>query len=102
MSAPQHTPGPWTWRRTGTGYYVVEGGPLLGVPKKPGLIARVASDIDGVWCEDNEDNARLIAAAPAMYEALTEMMREYEPPSGEVSDAVVLARSALKTARGES
>ncbi len=39
-------------------------------------------------------------AAPDLYRALREMLRELEPPTGEPSDAVIIARAALAKAEG--
>lgn len=49
----QHTPGPWTFDDD---YYVVAG-------EENDIICEL-------WSQDKDANARLIAAAPEMYEAL--------------------------------
>jgi len=61
MSA--HTPGPWTYSADDEGGYMVQ------VERDAQPIARVA------WF-DQEANARLIAAAPAMLEALEYLSRQ--------------------------
>ena len=53
-----------------------------------------------------EANARLIAAAPDLYEALTEMMASFDDrqinPNFKPQPAVAKAEAALAKARGES
>ena len=59
---PAHTPGPWQLETDTQGVYTVTRSPGI-------LIARVGSGIDA-FCEQEEANARLIAAAPLLLEAL--------------------------------
>ena len=71
-----HTPGPWTAVQRSWGYPEVEGGPerrLWEVQGADGL------NIAGctIYSRDEAD-ARLIAAAPSMYEALTKIAA-YDP-----------------------
>lgn len=83
-----HTPGPWKVDRPyirGTGRAIVS--------------------IES-WCDEVEDaaNARLIAAAPELYEALEAAYMVLKPQKSrfeEYVNAVTLARAALAKARGE-
>jgi hypothetical protein len=98
MSQAKHTPGPW--KATGN-----EFDKLLGYSVK---------DRDGIVVAEiqprpyqvhvNKQNARLIAAAPEMLEALECALiglEQVEDPLIETSDALVAVREALKKARGE-
>lgn len=86
----KHTPGPWQARtgRANTSVYV------------EGTQHAVA-----VGCK--EPDARLIAAAPDMLEALREMLRQFEPANDlddatpEMDDAVTLTRAAIAKATEE-
>lgn len=101
MSA--HTPGPWSFRGS------------LGPHSNPGLkgphIVENATGIqicilNGWRTEVSEANARILAAAPELYEALEAMLAEFnEQMSGIVHDelaAISKARAALAKARGGS
>jgi hypothetical protein len=63
MSAPKHTPGPWVVSRTHAGYRIQE----------PAL-SRIIADIRWKSSGMDEANARLIAAAPEMAEALRDLL----------------------------
>lgn len=84
MSA-QHTPGPW---RIGVSS-AVEGRAFDGSWKF------VAFPVRGGTPDQADTNARLIAAAPEMYEAaqpLVAEISEYEPSAGEDDDELVSVR----------
>ena len=98
MSTTKHTPGPWTSQG------------LAIVASDRSFVCRVYP-----WCADPQDaecakaNARLIAAAPELLEALEETLTAginwYETATK--SDAselgfVVRARAAIAKAKGES
>jgi len=57
--AMKHTPGPWNYDRSGYSLYVNSGRELV-----------TALSMDGKRLETSEANARLIAAAPDMLDAL--------------------------------
>jgi hypothetical protein len=82
MSESKFTPGPWHYKQSGLSCFV-DG------RVRPGVLQEVA------WCgatevpEQMEANARLIAAAPELLEALQELLRE----------AVVLSAEYLETFR---
>ena len=71
MSAP--TPGPWTLR---FGLNVM--GRDVRYPKQERLVANAGGHTNNVWnaevTAENEANARLIAAAPDLLEALSELV----------------------------
>ena len=97
----QFTPGPWVAERdTARNAYAWKVTGAKGVVED---IARLAL-VDSV--SQIEANANLIAAAPAMYEALKTLLAligdEDLPDNGELSGAVIcdFARSALAQAEG--
>ena len=89
MSTPKHTPGPWVVHT-----FTISGKEKLEVLDATGTNACVRA------------NAHLIAAAPAMYEALQALLAligdEDLPDNGELSGASIcdFARSALAQAEG--
>ena len=111
----KHTPGPWRVSSDGAGFEVESEG---------GAVVAQAQQTKPVRCKSDNDarraNARLIAAAPLMYEALEGLMgnpsidlgdlvyyvREREgkgwdgPDVNAWSNAVQLARAALQAAKG--
>ena len=88
MSA--HTPGPWIVKATPES-------------SNQNFIVQVGKDRVPVW---SEANARLIAAAPNLYEALAHLVWFIEPieHEGRIPGLATLnaARAALDKARGES
>jgi hypothetical protein len=90
----QHTPGPWTVERLAGKKgekYVWMGGEYMGGH----AIATVHDRIP----ERAEDNARLIAAAPELLEALQGMLANAPAPKGIGKDySYILYREAAKTA----
>jgi hypothetical protein len=111
----EHTPGPWS---VNTDPMYDSGRPfIVWGPKGPGygLVAHVAP-----WCPPTKQsqpelfekcaaNARLIAAAPDMYEALTRIrdrvasLRELHPEWADIMDTTVHAEdfSAIAKAEGK-
>jgi hypothetical protein len=88
----KHTPGPWSvddphqiWAES-AGEYVA--------------ITRV-EDWDTIPREQAEANARLIAAAPELLEALKAMLTNWEEAPAYGSDAAAKARAAIAKATGE-
>ena len=73
MSAAKHTPAPWTMSvPMGTGH--LEGRePWFWVSADRTLHLQVMACPDGYVCGENEANARLIAAAPDLLDALKEL-----------------------------
>ena len=103
----QHTPGPWAINHAGSGrdgkfiydeVYVYA--PSSGVED-----IAVASDIADPLGGDSMPNARLIAAAPELLEALISLLESFEAMErGEVYKKLTVkdARSAIKKATGET
>ena len=83
----EHTPGPWSESPDGSTIYGVDGVP----------VARIAAA--GRPGDARSANARLIAAAPDMLEALE--LFQAARTSQELHAALALARPAIAKARGE-
>lgn len=73
------------------------------------VAANIQEHIDGgyTWDEiatvDSEATAALIAAAPDMFGALTELLdADFDGDKNDKQSAIDLARAAIKKARGES
>ena len=96
-----HTPGPWfvsmkpDWDEDGwmgVGVYDCDGGVYAVVDDEPETIARP-------FCEAD---ARLIAAAPEMLEALERLVEAAGPQMVEPDLALEFARTVIRKARGEA
>lgn len=105
---PQHTPGPWTAVRPSERSQEWEinapkGCPHLGYTAWNGLAVVYGSDDEKRLGQDvAEANARLIAAAPAMHEALIQVRRYLGGVNGaDAFDALSLVNQALKLAEGD-
>jgi hypothetical protein len=81
----KHTPGPW---------HAVEGTVFKDYGDKAYPVASVES-----WGEDTDHNARLIAAAPMMYEAL-KAAEPYLRHANVAYNVYVQARAAISKAEG--
>lgn len=117
MSERKWTPGPWEYV-PGTEYHgPYVSGPLGGdvcdcyaMSNPAALSVRNGGSSQPIWhqAERADANARLIAAAPDLYEALEAMVaafkvyvgHESDPPQDEI-DAMKAGRAALAKARGE-
>jgi len=91
-----HTPGPWVI------YPATNGSEICAVDMEPGLpiragIARVNQYTYGEWI----GNARLIAAAPELLEALEMMLEMSEMGGFGKAAAEDVARVAIAKAKGE-
>lgn len=91
-----HTPGPWK-------VYRATNGLVIGVGDAEG--GGVMDPRGGLWLDgpEREANARLIAAAPAMYEALKDLLAVgvINPTgSAHVTAAIERAEAALALAEG--
>lgn len=108
MSEAKHTPGPWGVRKwhnpmriTGNVHKVTdsEGYPCAFVPAWD---APLEGQIDGT--EEAKANARLIAAAPYLLEALERCLNFIENTEGEMGETLSCgeyARAAIAKAKGE-
>lgn len=115
MSAPAFTPGPWTATNvdvvdkiyleaddTGRRFWTVT--QELGEFEFRGTIASVhdAEEIEGVALIERDANARLIAAAPDLYDALAALVAPSDPMKPtETRLLYQAARAALAKARGD-
>jgi len=87
-----HTPGPWTSKPTGAqGFYAV-----TAADKRQ--VCKVSPRWHGANMNDGATNARLIAAAPELLEALRKIERMPWPNSE--SPYALVARSAIAKATG--
>lgn len=104
MSEAKFTPGPWTI----TGRYCIRGPRDEGQPwqRNNPPVARVRSKQEYRSSDGEIDaaNARLIAAAPEMYEALEKIMEIYYsgamPTEATLRDINRIAKAALAKAEG--
>jgi len=91
VTATTHTPGPWRYVRTNPnpthGEHMISGA-------KPGFLAEVR---DCGSC-DVHANARLIAAAPLMVDALRTLVREWDCGRNPIARDWAAARAALAAA----
>ena len=90
MSA--HTPGPWAYRPSNNGHFIA------GIGENSGYLAEVRQ------CRSKQDiraDARLIAAAPEMLEALKEIIAAADGDGRNRLDAsFATARAAIAKAEG--
>lgn len=93
MSA--RTPGKWS--------VFCMGGSIAVVRRHAGRITDIALDVEGESKKQRKANARLISAAPDMYEALKEMVRVADANGidAHYARAVSSARAALAKAGGQ-
>lgn len=97
-----HTKGPWTIGRNRAGYRDID---ALDAEYPWQGLARVVVEMEGVSGYDDfpegEANARLIAAAPDLLEALEMVMAEREGGSPVLFSTSDKARAAIAKAKGE-
>ena len=87
--AMKHTPGPWTYDRSGYSLYVNSGRELV-----------TALSMDGKRLETSEANARLIAAAPDLLDALLMVLDDPNALDGRPR-TYEYVRAAIAKATGE-
>ena len=100
MSKPAFTPGPWRVYRTATGF-------VMGIGDDSG--DGITDGRFALWRghdDEAEANARLIAAAPDMYEALKLAYRNFEGFGGtdghdKANEALPIIRAAIAKATGD-
>lgn len=99
MSDPKHTPGPWGIEQTDTANWI---GPMRPDGVK---IAEIVADTDRDGLTDeamerNDANARLIAAAPELLEALEVLFDEWMHFGRPSTETMEKAESAIAKAKG--
>lgn len=95
----KHTPGPWNMTADGGGFYV-EGGDLLVAWAQE--VDPCPSGAEDYFPGDTtEANARLIAAAPELLEALELLTAGIENSVSDTYIPLVKARAAIAKATGE-
>ena len=93
----QHTPGPWQyWPSIGQ----------VNRPGDPNQICNIPPNGDKKPADENDANARLIAAAPELLEACKAILDIDNPPAGEeghidYGTALGMARAAIAKATGK-
>ena len=91
MSEAKHTPGPWQW----TQHF----DPTISIYKDGfGQIARLYDSSAGT----GKANARLIAAAPDLLDALVQFVDEFEGCYADGEPAMIKARAAIAKATGKT
>ena len=94
MSKPaKHTPGPWE----------VVGSRICTIETDSSRITLAKTKPNGAFAMDETQiaNAHLIAAAPAMYEALRDCVGRLEAYYGDTYPAVIRGKQALAQAEGK-
>lgn len=107
MSAPAFTPGPWVFAFDdevgGAPVLVIETDQPIGDALRPICHVQpsydLATDTFAIEPED-EANARVIAAAPELYEALSDILADDNPTVREMEIRLEAGRQALAKARG--
>ena len=106
----QHTPGPWIAQQTAYEGHA-SGAWYILAPKGPDARSPSVAHVKQSTIQPMEANARLIAAAPAMLEALEDLvslaehaMRDANRDGGEydIAEDLKAARAALRAAKGEA
>ena len=104
MIAPKHTPGPWI---VDNGVSEdITGRPTLGIyaagPEEYGYVCGIHCGPDADITKQDYVNAHLIAAAPAMYEALKNTLAYFMRSNQSHAPEVRVVRAALAQAEAKS
>lgn len=106
----KHTPGPWDWSRSAKPYFSInihqaEGAPYTSESSDVAYIHEHTNGICATWVDRvdvAEANARLIAAAPELLEALQQCIARLEPSSSTWDKkAYLVGKAAIAKATGE-
>lgn len=97
MTEPTHTPGPWSLRMTGW-----QTNPAaIYSPRRPGAVACIPARTS-VPLDEQSANARLIAAAPDLLAALSNIILSSDANCGDsLANAIEAARAAITKAKGQ-
>jgi len=96
MTNAKHTPGPWSVRKPG-------GTVVITLDARHGGYCEVARTVSGSLNSQREANARLIASAPDLLEALILALPYVEDASDSASPAdQEIIRAAIAKATGEA
>ncbi len=95
MTEVKHTPGPWVWVKDDSGY------PVTDLKSEDGGIVMQVYESHGGGDMPNKANARLIAAAPDLLEALQVIVTDCSQVWSEGEfPALKQARAAISLATG--
>lgn len=101
----KHTPGPWTfsrWDQFGdTRFYVAQAQGAPYTPNYSDVATLIAETVSGERVRIQEANARLIAAAPELLEALKYMLEVCPAINNQGEEAHCKARAAIAKATGD-
>ena len=99
MSEGKRTPGPWVFVEDAEGLGI----PMVYSEATQAMVAITDSDLlfADAPADEQEANARLIAAAPSLLMALEEMLRFQMAVWRIETDGVFMARAAIRKAKGE-
>lgn len=92
MSAAQHTPGPWTSQ---AGIIRTAGGAVAILPNGLYCVRSAARNAD-----ENQANARLIAAAPELLAGLEQVLHWIDCDCDRSKHSLEAARAAIAKAKG--
>ena len=95
------TPGPWKYQKPRGHQHAIDRKYEVIAPLNGGEEIVIVGEHTGVDCL-KESDARLIAAAPDLLAALTQMVRYDDLPTAEQQPAVERARAAIAKAKGEA
>lgn len=99
------TPGPWNQEKTGDGKRICIGLGLFDGPNGYDVAEVYCDDVTEETIQEAYANANLIAAAPDLYEALSDIVSSlviHDLGPIYLTKEIIIARAALAKARGES
>ena len=106
MTAAKHTPGPWQYDTDPTGweYRIVQADRAPYTPGYSDVAHFSVNTVRGEARDVQEANARLIASAPDLLEALDRIVNQFDHEIGpeHVDEYYSDARAAIAKARGEA
>ena len=103
MKTTLHTPAPWLRSKSGNQFQIVAGSDLNSEPNE--LIATIhpiSHNCEYEPCDETKSNARLIAAAPDLLDALKALMVTEDMLRNPKCQVMQSARRAIAKAQGEA